>query len=124
MAAYPSGLRGRFAKPLFVGSNPTAACRSIAEIPACRWLGSGTSRSAAETPEILHLESIIYRSAAILFSIRRHGDVTSLRGRLAEAIFSQSASNNPSEAAPHFLFLHFNFLFSSVAHIFVVFSCF
>jgi hypothetical protein len=25
LAAYPSGLRGRFAKPLFVGSNPTAA---------------------------------------------------------------------------------------------------
>src|SRR5271154_4997151 len=31
LARYPSGLRGRSAKPLFVGSNPTRASRLVAK---------------------------------------------------------------------------------------------
>ena len=59
-AAYPSGLRGRIANPLFVGSNPTAAftlssatpsaARCFASWPRCVPGGARSAASAGRPP--------------------------------------------------------------------------
>ena len=85
-AAYPSGLRGRFAKPLFVGSNPTAAF----------YLRITHSYQPAKYPSIPGLSAV-----ACLSSVAPALHSTQCDGGLAKE--EAKADSNPTAAFPFLL---------------------